>query len=687
MIKYFYYIWNLLKSNEKMELFYHYGQCLLSAILYTITDWQYLIILWAVAHSTIDNVLHYIIGIQLFTLIVGFWYYFVKHKIMSKQNHFYKLLSNRHYAYVLNRICNNASYQWINEKSTSELSKQLDSTDKGLQYIFSFLTQSVRLFATIIFSLIVISMNYKICGFIFIIFFIFAYYAYHKGINIFVGYDKTRNDFRLTNQHNSLIISDNISLLFDSVLHNKFFYIVKNILTFNSFTKTEQVKMYANENKLYIQIGIFLLLCYIITLISVPLVLGLTFTDFTFFFIASLLTYKCINHNLNELCDMYTNIRQSEIDFDTLEDIWTATKTSRPKIESIELPKYELNYDNVMEYNKYKFDKYDIEIKKCYEKFIEHCKLNVTYRKFHRLFVLKKSCTNDFESKEQIDYYIMKKFIYSNYMLAHQFYKYSNEIDLVKHDDFDIYQNYIKNMDRKDIIYNIELYKLKFCYPSIEYENLFSIKYKNYVPIIFSSNSHIVVDGVSGSGKTTLLRIIRGILPIETERNNEICLNINIDDNNYTNVLWQNISDSIYYCQQNSFTFNRGTIYQILSDNYIDTKNNDDCRLMKYALHMACVDRKFMDLDFKCSKNCISGGQKQRLILAKTLFRIFKKDKQIIILDEIDMGLDLETAKKILINLMILFKDRMLIIVLHTQELKILFKNFIHIKNGCISVK
>ena len=92
MLKYFYYIWNLLKDNERIEFFYHIGQCLLASLLFTITDWQYLTLMWVVTQVEASNIIFSIIGVQLFTLIIGFWYYFIKYKILTKQNYFYKIL-------------------------------------------------------------------------------------------------------------------------------------------------------------------------------------------------------------------------------------------------------------------------------------------------------------------------------------------------------------------------------------------------------------------------------------------------------------------------------------------------------------------------------------------------------------------------------------------------------------------
>jgi ABC-type multidrug transport system fused ATPase/permease subunit len=618
---------------------------------------------------------------------------------MTKQNYFYKILSSRHYNFILNRIAHNASYQWINEKSNLDLTKQLDSTEKGLQYIFSFITQFVRLISVIFLSIFVISWNYKACFVIFSLFSLVAYYISTQNFNAYFGnHNQCRNTFQLTNRQNSLIISDNISLLFDSVVHNDFSNIIRNIVAFNSKIKTDQTKMYSDENRLYIKIGLTLMTAYIGMLIVVTFLLDLSLSDFTLFFIAALLTYKCISNNINEILDMYADIRQTEIDFWSLNDIWLATSTKRPSNMLIDIPSVDINYEHVKKYCEYRFNIIGIQMIKNHEAFFAKYKLEDKFKKFcHVLKIDVDTCGR------KLLLYSMQKFISSTYSLTDKYHKYKiisdNSLNsciglpMMSNDDIYIYKKYKLGFNdgcwSKKSIFTIFLKELQFCYPNsnyTDYNKLYTMKYTGN-PIKINSNSHILIDGVSGSGKTTLLKIIRGILPIINKGHNYVKIDIDIhEDKIYENITWLNLINSISYCQQNSFSFNGGSIYQILSDDFI-SKDQDyiNIDLMKQALEIACVDYKFKDINFVCTNKTISEGQKQRLALAKNLFRIFKKDKHIIILDEVDAGLDLETAKKILINLDILFKDRILLVVLHTNELKTLFKHKITIKDGCIA--
>jgi hypothetical protein len=170
MLKYFYYLWNLLKSSEKISLFHHFGQCLLSAILYTIIDWQHLILIWIITQYPTNNLIYAVVGVQFFVWGISLWYYYLKYQMMTIKNNFFKLLSTRHYDYILKRLAKNSSFVWLNEKSSIELAKQIDSSDKGLQHIFSFVTLFVKLIGIILMSLLVISFNYQICAILFVLF-------------------------------------------------------------------------------------------------------------------------------------------------------------------------------------------------------------------------------------------------------------------------------------------------------------------------------------------------------------------------------------------------------------------------------------------------------------------------------------------------------------------------------------
>ena len=641
-----------------------------------------------------QNILQVIIGVQMFTWVISFWYYYVKYKISEAQNRFYQIISSRHYNYVLSRISTNASFQWLNEKSPLELTKQIDSTEKGLHTMFTFLTQSVRLLSIIIMSIIVISWNYPTCSFVFIGFFSILYAIINKK-TMFNEYYLRRQKFALTNQQNSSIISDNIYLLLDAVLHGSSQQIINNVVIFNSKTKKEQMAMYNKEDLTYTKIGLLMISAYIIMLTMASTIMHLTFDQFIVFFIASLLTYKCINHNINELCNMYTDVRQSQLDFDNMCDIWANTKKTRKEYEQTELFSKPFDFNLLKDFFEYKFMRRDTVQMRIYEDFIKSASLQQEFSQYSGNSL--KSIIDSYyicNAKEMKKLEVYRNFVMDKCNRIDKFHAYIND-DVNKNVFNDnissLYFDYVSsnNLNKNTSTFTIKINKLIYHYPKTESGIRHCIKYISDEPLILKSNSHILIEGPSGAGKSSLLKIIRGVIPVEKLQNDN-CLDMTHqnNDNEAENILWSNLSNSVCYCQQNSVSFISGTIYQLLSDDYL----SDICDvpestriLMLKSLAVACVDPRFRSIKYYCSKDTMSGGQCQRLIVAKNIYRAMNTDKQIIICDEVDAGLDLATAENLVINLNMLLKEKMFLIVLHTEELKNLFKNRILIKSGIIS--
>jgi len=682
-----------MNSKEQRELFNHLGNSLLSSLLYTIMDWQYFILLWIITSSGVENIATSIAVVQMFNWVVSLSYYYIKYKVINKQNYFYKLISSRHYKYVLTRIANNAPYQWISEKSPSELTSQLNTTDKGLHYMINFITTSTRLVSSMLFSISIISWNYPSCFLIFLGIFTVLYGIISKN-DIFKEHNRARNKFQKINNNNNQVISNNISVLLDSILHNTQKKVIKNITIFNNITKSEQVELFNSEDKTYTKIGISIVSGYSFILLISSSFVTLNLNNFITFFISTLLTYKCINNNVNEMCDMFINIRQSQVDFESLQDIWDQTSTRRRSYVSYNLPTQIVSFKELENYHIYHFSKKEKVIMSQYEDFIrknnlidifyEHSSRN--YKKLLKSFYM----TNKNEMIKLENY---KDFIQLDFDKMEQFYKFNNDNDKIT--EKSIYSSYLKmtNLKKDKPKFKLYINYLNFCFPYLKNKNRYQIKYVNDRPLVFDSNNHVLIDGTTGSGKTTLMKIIRGIIPLknydETDDINENVINMNIKtDIEKTSINWTNLSNSVCYCQQNSISFIEGMIFQILTDDYTvsyEELDQDNIHIMNQALTISCVDSKFRNLKFKCSISNISGGQIQRVDLAKNLYRILKDDKQIIILDEVDAGLDIETAIKVIINILIVFKEKLLFIALHTEELKKMFKYKIKLIDGLIT--
>jgi ABC-type bacteriocin/lantibiotic exporter with double-glycine peptidase domain len=201
---------------------------------------------------------------------------------------------------------------------------------------------------------------------------------------------------------------------------------------------------------------------------------------------------------------------------------------------------------------------------------------------------------------------------------------------------------------------------------SINIKNL-SFKYSGNKSFIFKNfnlkipaNKIIGIIGESGSGKTTLIDIISGILkPISGEI---IVDGIKINKNIRK---WQNnigyVSQSVYLLDDSI----RKNIAFGIDDKDI---NNKKVYLSLDLVNLGNFVRKLTKNIYTSVGelgNNLSGGQKQRLGLA----RIFYKDFNFLILDEVTNSLDKKNEDYIMNSLNIIKKEKTIIIICHNSNI------------------
>jgi ATP-binding cassette, subfamily B, bacterial PglK len=171
-----------------------------------------------------------------------------------------------------------------------------------------------------------------------------------------------------------------------------------------------------------------------------------------------------------------------------------------------------------------------------------------------------------------------------------------------------------------------------------------------------SKGKAIGITGPSGSGKTTLINLILGLLKPDSG-----LIKIN-DEEMQTNLTrWRSL---IGYVPQSITLIDasiRENVAMGLEGNAID--NQKVWSVLKESNLDDLVKDLPQQLDTMIGENGIriSGGQRQRLGLARALYR----DPQVIIFDEATSALDVETEKKITKEIMKLSGKRTLIIVSH----------------------
>lgn len=185
-----------------------------------------------------------------------------------------------------------------------------------------------------------------------------------------------------------------------------------------------------------------------------------------------------------------------------------------------------------------------------------------------------------------------------------------------------------------DEIYNIEFINVSFAYDEELILNKVSFK--------CSIGDLILVSGQSGVGKSTLAYLLLGFYyPSE----GDILINsISIKD---INVL--SLRSLIGYVSQNPLFFD-GSIFENLT--YGLDKDNITALIDKYC-KIALIDDFIESLPLKYDSfvgdggMLISGGQKQRLAIARAIIR----EPQILILDEPENNLSIDLVAKVLSNL------------------------------------
>lgn len=190
-----------------------------------------------------------------------------------------------------------------------------------------------------------------------------------------------------------------------------------------------------------------------------------------------------------------------------------------------------------------------------------------------------------------------------------------------------------------------------------------SFKYDSNPEVISNLNLNIptkgvlLINGKNGSGKSTLINLLMGL---EKPTCGEIKLN-GIDSKNYTlDFIYENFSCAF----QNGFLYNGSGIENIV----FEKEYNADkvSTVLNYKVFSA-----INNLNVKANGDGLSGGEKKRVILARTLYKNFK----ILLLDEIDSGMDKQGVEDVFSIINDLKKDKLVIIISHYNMEK--FKNLV----------
>lgn len=170
-----------------------------------------------------------------------------------------------------------------------------------------------------------------------------------------------------------------------------------------------------------------------------------------------------------------------------------------------------------------------------------------------------------------------------------------------------------------------------------------------------------IITGPNGSGKTTLLNIISGNL-LTKKNSKDIKINFDNNDINYKNKN-EYFADFVNYVPQDPLIIDNMSVLDNLLLPFLDKNKQKAIDILKKLGLENQIDN---------NASALSGGEKQRLSFARTLY----KTKKIILLDEITTYLDKESRDIIFSVLEELSNNHIIILVTHEEVDSSIFKNY-----------
>ena len=186
---------------------------------------------------------------------------------------------------------------------------------------------------------------------------------------------------------------------------------------------------------------------------------------------------------------------------------------------------------------------------------------------------------------------------------------------------------------------------------SIEFKNVYFKYGKNEIlsNINFKINSgdKVAIIGTCGSGKSTLVNLINRNYDIDKG-------SILIDDININEYDFDYLKDRVHIINQKSSLF-KGSINSNLKLN----KKININKFVEISLSDKVINKKGTNFNIEESGKNLSGGEKQRLIIARSLI----KEPDILILDDSMSAMDLKVEKQVIDNIINSYPNKTIIFI------------------------
>jgi putative ABC transport system ATP-binding protein len=191
-------------------------------------------------------------------------------------------------------------------------------------------------------------------------------------------------------------------------------------------------------------------------------------------------------------------------------------------------------------------------------------------------------------------------------------------------------------------------------------------------PIEFHSTSHVLIDGASGAGKSTLLGIFSALLTPQRLRvrlNDTDIVSMQTGDSELTpQQAFQMLRSQICYMYQ-EVTMPIGNVASAI-DNIHSVLRDEVLELLEIS-HISNND---------CST--LTTTQQCLVLIGANLYRTLVQKHPIIIMDEVEKSLDDRHATRIMSRLIDTLKDRCILVVTHSEQVKRIFNEKIMVDNG-----
>ena len=206
------------------------------------------------------------------------------------------------------------------------------------------------------------------------------------------------------------------------------------------------------------------------------------------------------------------------------------------------------------------------------------------------------------------------------------------------------YNNNWYKISPENIKGKIEFKKVTFSYPTKPDKLILK-------DLSFTVNAglNVAVVGLSGSGKSTIIQLLERFYDVNKGE-------ILIDGKNIKEYNLYELRRKIGLVLQEPSIFKRN-IYENILYGKLDAKKESVLDVAKRAK----IDHKLQVNDYEDNKNPLSGGEKQRVAMA----RAFLKDPSIILMDESTSAMDKETENEVLHNFFQIMKGKTCINVSH----------------------